>query len=219
MIVLEHVHKFYPAGVHALRDVSLHVRHGEYLSIIGASGSGKTTLMQILGCLDVPTSGSYRLRGIPTATMSPDELAQMRGEWIGFVFQSFRLSPDLTALENVALPLVFRNIPRAEREARAAEALCAVGLSDRIHHRPDALSGGQQQRTAIARAMCSNPALLLADEPTGNLDPQSAREVLGLFDTLHEAGHTLLLITHDRNVASRADRSLTMEHGNLRESQ
>ncbi len=215
MIVLQQIHKIYANGVHALRNLSLHVPRGTYWSIVGASGSGKTTLLQLLGCLDVPTAGDYLLQGIATQDLDTEALARLRRALIGFVFQSFRLSSDLTALENVALPLIFRGVPRAEREERAADALLAVGLGHRMQHLPCALSGGQQQRTAIARAMCCKPALLLADEPTGNLDPQSAREVLDLFDTLQQDGHTIVLITHDPAVAARAEHCCTMQNGCL----
>ena len=216
MITLSNVCKIYEkSGVHALQDVSLTVPDGEFVSIIGASGSGKTTLMQILGGLDSATSGRYLLGGRDVSALRADELAGLRGREIGFVFQSFCLSSDLTALENVALPLLFRGVPRRVREARAAEALRRVGLSKRMRHRPGALSGGQQQRVAIARAVCGNPRLLLADEPTGNLDPGAAGEVLRLFDELHAAGHTIVLITHDKTVAQRAERTVIIEDGRL----
>lgn len=216
MITLNNVCKIYEkSGVHALRDVSLTVPDGEFVSIVGASGSGKTTLMQILGCLDSVTSGRYLLGGRDVSALCTDELACLRGREVGFIFQSFCLSPDLTALENVALPLLFRGVPRRERESRAAEALRRVGLSERMRHRPGALSGGQQQRVAIARAVCGNPRLLLADEPTGNLDPCAAGEVLRLFDELHTGGHTIVLITHDRAVAQRAERMVAIEDGRV----
>ena len=212
MITLDNVCKIYDkGGVHALRDINLTVPDGQFLSIIGASGSGKTTLMQILGCLDSPTSGRYLLGGRDVGAMGDRELATLRGREIGFVFQSFRLSPDLNALENVALPLLFRGVPRKEREARAAEALERVGLAGRMRHRPYALSGGQQQ----ARAAAHRPRLLLADEPTGNLDPRASAEVMGLFDELHAAGHTIILITHDGAVARRAERTAAIEDGRL----
>lgn len=201
----------------ALRDIDLDIEQGEYVSIVGASGSGKTTLMHILGCMDTPTSGQYVLGGRDVGALDADALARIRGREIGFVFQSFRLSPDLTALQNVALPLLFRGMARRERERYAAAALERVGLAHRMQHRPDMLSGGQQQRVAIARAVCAQPSVLLADEPTGNLDPASAREVLALFDELHDAGHTLVLITHDNTVAGRAHRRVTIEDGRLTE--
>lgn len=216
LIMLNNICKIYKNGcVHALRDISLHVAEGQFLSIIGTSGSGKTTLMQILGCLDSATSGEYLLGGQDVSQLSANALAVMRGEAIGFVFQSFRLSPDLNALENVALPLLFRGVPRKEREMRAAAALERVGLGARMKHRPCALSGGQQQRVAIARAVCGNPRVLLADEPTGNLDPRASAEILCLFDELHKAGHTIVLITHDTAVAKRAERTVAIENGKL----
>lgn len=218
MILLRKVCKIYDkGGVCALRDIDLDIAQGEYVSIVGASGSGKTTLMHILGCMDTPTSGSYVLGGRDVGALDADALARIRGREIGFVFQSFRLSPDLTALQNVALPLLFRSMARREREHYAATALERVGLAHRMQHRPDMLSGGQQQRVAIARAVCGQPSVLLADEPTGNLDPASAREVLALFDELHEAGHTIVLITHDNTVAGRAHRQVTIEDGRLTE--
>lgn len=216
--MLRKVCKIYDkGGVCALRDIDLDIAQGEYVSIVGASGSGKTTLMHILGCMDTPTSGSYVLGGRDVGALDADALARIRGREIGFVFQSFRLSPDLTALQNVALPLLFRGMARREREHYAATALERVGLAHRMQHRPDMLSGGQQQRVAIARAVCGQPSVLLADEPTGNLDPASAREVLALFDELHEAGHTIVLITHDNTVAGRAHRQVTIEDGRLTE--
>ena len=219
MILLRKVCKIYDKGsVCALRDIDLDIEQGEYVSIVGASGSGKTTLMHILGCMDTPTSGQYVLGGRDVGALDADALARIRGREIGFVFQSFRLSPDLTALQNVALPLLFRGMARRERERYAAAALERVGLAHRMQHRPDMLSGGQQQRVAIARAVCAQPSVLLADEPTGNLDPASAREVLTLFDELHDAGHTIVLITHDNTVAARAHRRVTIEDGRLTEA-
>lgn len=219
MIKLQKVCKIYDKGdVCALRDVNLSIARGDYLSIVGASGSGKTTLMHILGCMDAPTSGQYLLRGMDVGGLDHNALARIRNREIGFVFQSFRLSPDMTALENAALPLLFRGVPKREREQRAAAALARVGLAGRMDHRPDMLSGGQQQRVAIARAVCAEPAVLLADEPTGNLDPASAAEVLRLFDALHDAGNTIVLITHDRAVAARASRCAAIENGILTEA-
>lgn len=214
MLVLQHIYKQYPT-VQALRDINLKVHTGEYVSIIGASGSGKTTLMQIIGCLDMPTSGKYSFQGVDIHQLSANAVAQLRGKEIGFIFQSFRLSPDLTALENVALPLLFRGVGRTERLYRAKQALCTVGLSHRLYHFPSELSGGQQQRTAIARAICCKPALLLADEATGNLDPHATQEILEILDMLHQKGHTILLITHDAAVAARAQTHLQMDDGRL----
>ncbi len=216
MIVLRDVCKTYEKNaVSALRHVNLDVAQGQYLSIVGPSGSGKSTLMHILGCMDTPTSGQYFLGGDAVCAMDGDALARLRNLQIGFVFQAFRLSPDLSALENVALPLLFRGVPKRERLQRAAQALTRVGLQDRMQHRPSMLSGGQQQRVAIARAVCTEPSVLLADEPTGNLDPAAAQEVLALFDALHDAGNTIILITHDRTVAARAQRCAMIAQGEL----
>lgn len=224
MITLDNVCKIYHKGgardgrlcdnaVCALNKISLTVPDNQFLSIVGASGSGKTTLMNILGCLDRPTSGRYLLGGRDVGALSSDALAALRGREIGFVFQSFRLSPDMSALENVALPLIFQGVPRRERLARAAQALERVGLAQRMRHRPGALSGGQQQRVAIARAVCTNPRLLLADEPTGNLDGAAAAEIMHMLDMLHDEGRTIVLITHDPAVARRAQRTVTIENG------
>ena len=201
--------------VEALCDVSFHIDQGEFAAIVGPSGSGKSTLMHILGCLDSPTSGEYLLAGQDVSRLSSRALARVRGEQIGFVFQGFQLIPRLTALENVALPLLLCGMPKAERTARARLLLERVGLDSRMHHKPAQLSGGQQQRVAIARALSRNPAVLLADEPTGALDPASTREVLILLDELHREGHTVLLITHDMNVARNARRQLCIENGRL----
>lgn len=220
MIQLQKVCKVYEKGnVCALCDINLTIQKGEYLSIVGASGSGKTTLMNILGCMDIPTSGQYLLNGENVGALSSNTLARVRGKEIGFVFQAFRLSPDMTALENAALPLLFQGVRKRERLQRAADALERVGLAGRMEHRPDMLSGGQQQRVAIARALCVKPAVLLADEPTGNLDPESTAEVLKLFDALHDAGHTIVLITHDRNIANLASRQIMIKNGKLKEIQ
>lgn len=217
MITLENICKIYDRNqVEALRDVTLTVADGDYLSITGASGSGKTTLMHILGLLDAPSSGRYGLDSVEVSGLAADERAALRGRAIGFVFQSFRLLQDLTALENVALPLAFQGVPAPERLARARYLLAQVGLSERAHHRPKELSGGQQQRTAIARALAAEPRVLLADEPTAGLDPAAAQEVLALFDRLHGDGHTIILITHDPNAAARAARQAVIERGRLR---
>ena len=218
MITLENICKIYDRNHHveALRNVSLTVSDGDYLSITGASGSGKTTLMHILGLLDAPSSGRYGLDGIEVSELDADERAVLRGRAIGFVFQSFRLLQDLTALENVALPLAFQGVPTPVRLARARRLLAQVGLSERAHHHPKELSGGQQQRTAIARALAAEPRVLLADEPTAGLDPAAAQEVLALFDRLHDDGHTIILITHDPNAAARAARRAVIEGGRLR---
>ncbi len=218
MIVAENLTRAYPMDgrvLKALDGVSFRVQKGEYAAIIGASGSGKSTLMHLLGCLDSPTSGRYLLDGRDVSALPGAALAGVRGEQIGFVFQGFQLIPRMTALENAALPLTLCGVPRSERLERAASLLTRVGLGDRLHHRPAQLSGGQQQRVAIARALSRNPAVLLADEPTGSLDPASTDEVLRLLDDLHAAGHTIVLITHDSRVAARAPRQLAIAHGRL----
>ena len=201
--------------VAALEDVSFHIDKGEYAAIVGPSGSGKSTLMHLLGCLDSPTSGTYLLAGEDVSHLPPKELARVRGERIGFVFQGFQLIPRLTALENTALPLVLCGIPEKQRLARAKELLAQVGLAERMHHRPHQLSGGQQQRVAIARALIRNPDVLLADEPTGSLDPASTQEVLSLLEQLHQEGRTVLLITHDMQLAARTNRQLCIADGRL----
>jgi putative ABC transport system ATP-binding protein len=201
--------------VDALRDVDLEVRNGDFLAIVGPSGSGKSTLMNLLGCLDRPTSGTYRLAGEDVAALDDDALACLRNRTIGFVFQSFNLLPRTTALENVAMPLLYAGVPRADREARAREALERLGLADRMDHQPSELSGGQQQRVAIARALVAKPAILLADEPTGNLDSQSGADVLALLHELNAAGTTVVLITHDGDVAVAAKRSVRVKDGRL----
>jgi putative ABC transport system ATP-binding protein len=220
VIDLERVTKVYRTGsisVAALRGVSLTIEQGEYVAIIGPSGSGKSTLMHILGCLDVPTSGGYHLAGEDVSHMSETALAEVRNRRIGFVFQQFNLLPSMTAWQNVELPLVYAGVPRSERKERAVGALGRVGLAGRIHHRPGELSGGQQQRVAVARALVTEPDLILADEPTGNLDSGSAAEVLRLMGELHEAGRTLVLITHDTEVASAAGRVVGIRDGLLSE--
>ena len=201
--------------VAALSDVSFHIGQGEYAAIVGPSGSGKSTLMHLLGCLDRPSAGQYLLDGQDISQLPDKRLAQLRGEKIGFVFQGFQLIPRMTALENVLLPMILCGMKEKERTARAEALLGRVGLGDRLHHRPSQLSGGQQQRVAIARALAREPAVLLADEPTGALDPQSTREVLSLLDELHQEGHTVLLITHDMAVARRAQRQLVIRGGQL----
>ncbi len=218
MIRLNNITKTYPFGglhVAALSDVTLNIRPQEYVSIVGPSGSGKSTLMNIIGCLDTPTSGSYLLDGLDVSGLGANELANIRSSKIGFVFQGFHLLPRLTALENVALPLLLQGVPPKAREERAAESLRQVGLSQRMGHKPSQLSGGQQQRVAIARALIHNPRVLLADEPTGSLDEQSTREVLTLLEGLHQKGHTIVLITHDASVAERADRRVSVSAGQV----
>ena len=220
MIEISHLRKEYTMDghtVHALSDVSFRVDKGEYAAIVGPSGSGKSTLMHILGCLDRPTSGEYRLGEESVGRLDDRALARVRGEMIGFVFQGCELIPRMSALENVMLPLILCGAGEKQRRARAEELLARVGLHDRMHHRPSQLSGGQRQRVAIARALSRNPALLLADEPTGALDPDTTLEVLSLLDELHQEGRTILLITHDKQVASRAKRQLLIENGRLTE--
>ena len=218
VIQLARVTKVYRTGsleVVALRDVDLNVGDGEFVAIAGPSGSGKSTLMHILGCLDVPTSGRYLLAGEDVSRMTEDQLAAIRNRRIGFVFQQFNLLPSLTALGNVELPLSYSGVPRHERRERAVDALGRVGLADRLEHRPGELSGGQQQRVAVARALVTEPALILADEPTGNLDSTSTRDVLGLLQDLHHAGRTVVLITHEADIAAAAGRIVHMLDGRV----
>ena len=218
VIALEDVRKTYRTGpleVAALGGVSLDIADGEYVAVMGPSGSGKSTLMHILGCLDVPTSGTYRLAGTDVSRMDEVELAHVRNQRIGFVFQQFNLLPSLSALRNVELPLCYAGVSRHVRRDRALAALERVGLADRVDHRPGELSGGQKQRVAVARALVTDPALILADEPTGNLDSHSAADVLRLFAELHEAGRTVVLITHEPTVAAAAGRVLRIRDGLL----
>ncbi len=216
VIELSDVRKLYRSGsleVEALRGVSLAIGDGEYVAVMGPSGSGKSTLMHILGCLDVPTSGTYLLAGEDVSTMPETALADVRNRRIGFVFQQFNLLPSLSAWRNVELPLVYAGVPRPERRDRAHEALRRVGLASRAEHKPGELSGGQQQRVAVARALVTDPALILADEPTGNLDSHSSAEVLGLFQELHDTGRTVVMITHEADVAEHAHRMIRIRDG------
>lgn len=220
MIILEDVSKIYQIGeseVRALDHASMHIKEGEFVSIIGPSGSGKSTMMNIIGCLDTADSGQYRLDGQPIESYSEKELARIRNQKIGFIFQSFNLIGNLTAEENVELPLIYQKIPKNERKERVEAALERVRLSGRNKHKPGELSGGQQQRVAIARAIASKPAIFLADEPTGNLDSETGKEIMSLFHELHEQGHTIVLITHDDSVARQAARSIHILDGKLSE--
>ncbi len=221
IIELKDVSRVYDLGrvrVPALQEVNLQVAKGEFLAIVGPSGSGKSTMMNILGCLDRPTTGRYVLDGQPVEELDDDGLALIRSRSIGFVFQSYNLLPRTSALENVATPLLYQGVGRKERMARAAKALERLGLGDRMDHEPSELSGGQQQRVGIARALVTEPALILADEPTGNLDSHSGAEVLQLFRDLHAIGRTIVLITHDTDVAAAADRAVHLRDGQLQEA-
>jgi putative ABC transport system ATP-binding protein len=218
VIELAEVRKVYGTGdaaVEALRGVTLDIAAGDYVAIMGASGSGKSTLMNLIGCLDVPTTGTYRLDGVDVSDLSEDSLAQVRGRRIGFVFQSFNLIPRMSALANVELPMTYAGVRVSQRRPRAAAALERVGLTDRAAHRPNQLSGGQQQRVAIARALVMSPALVLADEPTGNLDSHSSAEVMGILDQLNSSGRTVVLITHEDDVAAHARRQLRLVDGHV----
>ncbi len=218
LIEVSQLSKSYQMGeveIHALRGVDLTVQQGEYIAIMGPSGSGKSTFLNLLGCLDTPTSGRYVLNDRDVSAMEDDDLAQVRNEEIGFVFQTFNLLARATALQNVELPLVYAGVSADERRRRAREALAKVDLSDRVTHRPNELSGGERQRVAIARALVNNPSILLADEPTGNLDSVTGAELLGLLDRLHEKGHTLFVVTHERDVALHARSIVHLRDGRI----
>lgn len=218
LIQLRGIEKTYVMGsqtVRALAGVDLSIEQGEYVAIMGPSGSGKSTMMNVLGCLDTPTKGSYVLNGQDVSAMRDDDLARVRNREIGFIFQTFNLLPRVDCLANVELPLVYAGMPRAERRARAAEALTSVGLGERQHHRPNELSGGQRQRVAVARALVTNPSILLADEPTGNLDTKTSLEIMQLFERLHAAGNTILVVTHEEDIAQHARRIVRLRDGVL----
>ena len=215
MSELTRVYDLGPQKIFALNGVNLTIEQGEYVAIMGPSGSGKSTLMNIIGCLDTPSSGSYLLDGVPVETLNDDELAAIRNKKIGFVFQTFNLLARTTALQNVELPLVYAKIPRAERRRLAEEALVAVGLGERMNHQPNELSGGQRQRVAIARALVNKPSLLLADEPTGNLDSTTGREILDLFHELHARGNSIIMVTHEDDVAQEAKRIIHIRDGKV----
>jgi len=216
LIDLKNIVKDYQVGleaVHALRNVDLSIDKGEYVAVMGPSGSGKSTLMNILGCLDTPTSGIYALNKINVSTMNDDELAEIRNREIGFVFQTFNLLPRATALHNVELPLIYNGTPASQRREMAEKALEKVGLKDRMHHRPNELSGGQRQRVAIARALVNTPSIILADEPTGNLDTRTGDEIMEIFESIHDEGNTIIMVTHEEYIAEHSDRIVRLRDG------
>ncbi|MBL7826709.1 MAG: ABC transporter ATP-binding protein [Saprospiraceae bacterium] len=216
LISIQNLNKTYIMGaekVEALKDVSIDINKNEYVALMGPSGSGKSTLMNLIGCLDSPTRGAYWLNGKEVSTMEDSELAEVRNRDIGFVFQTFNLLPRLSALENVALPLVYAGVSKEERLAKARKTLEAVGLGDRVNHKPNELSGGQRQRVAIARALVNDPAIILADEPTGNLDTKTSYEIMALFQEIHKAGNTVILVTHEQDIAMHAHRIIRLRDG------
>jgi putative ABC transport system ATP-binding protein len=222
LISIKNLNKTYIMGaekVEALKDVTLQIKKNEYVALMGPSGSGKSTLMNLLGCLDSPTSGEYWLNGTEVSTMDDGELAEVRNRQIGFVFQTFNLLPRLSALENVALPLVYAGIDREERLEKARKTLEAVGLGDRVKHKPNELSGGQRQRVAVARALVNDPAIILADEPTGNLDTKTSEEIMALFEQIHKAGNTVILVTHELDISLHAHRIVRMRDGLIESDQ
>lgn len=218
VIEIHDIVKNYQIGsiiVRALRSVTINIEKNEYVAIMGPSGSGKSTLLNLLGCLDTPTSGAYVLNGTDVSKMEDDLLAEIRNKEIGFIFQTFNLLPRYTALENVTLPLIYAGVPKAEREKKAIETLSHVGLADRMAHKPNELSGGQRQRVAIARALVNNPAIILADEPTGNLDSKTALDIMGLLDDIHREGNTVIVVTHEEDIAKHAARIIKLFDGEV----
>ena len=218
LILLKNIYKIYNVGgeeVRALDGIDLVIEDNDYLAIMGPSGSGKSTLMNMIGCLDTPTSGKYEFEGEMVQIMDDSQLASIRNRKIGFVFQTFNLLPKATAQHNVEIPLVYANVPKSERMRIATNALKSVGLSDRLHHRPNELSGGQRQRVAIARALVNSPSIILADEPTGNLDSKSGSEIMAILDDLHNAGNTIILVTHEDNIAQHAHRTISLLDGKI----
>lgn len=216
VIRTEHIAKVYVMGaeeVHALRDISITIKQGEYVALMGPSGSGKSTLMNMIGCLDTPSSGQYFLDGQDVSRMTDNQLAEVRNKKIGFVFQTFNLLPRSTALENVTLPLIYAGFSKADRIVRGEKVLNQVGLGDRMKHQPNELSGGQRQRVAVARALVNNPALILADEPTGNLDSKTSIEIMGLFEEIHRNGNTIVVVTHEEEIAQHAHRIIRLKDG------
>ncbi len=216
IIDIKKITRNFPLGnetVYVLKGIDLVIKKGEYVALMGPSGSGKSTLMNILGCLDTPTAGSYTLNGKLVSQMIDDELAEIRNKEIGFVFQTFNLMPRTTALDNVALPMIYAGYTKEERNQRATEVLAQVGLSDRMYHKPNQLSGGQRQRVAIARALVNRPSMILADEPTGNLDSKTSEEIMGLFNEIHQQGNTVVLVTHEEDIAAYANRIIRLKDG------
>jgi putative ABC transport system ATP-binding protein len=216
VIKIRNIRRDFPLGqeiVKVLKGIDLDIERGEYVALMGPSGSGKSTLMNLLGCLDTPTEGTYELNGKDVSNMTDDELAEIRNREIGFVFQTFNLLPRTTALDNVALPMVYAGASKSEREKRAAQVLTDVGLADRMDHKPNQLSGGQRQRVAVGRALVNEPSIILADEPTGNLDSKTSIEIMNLFDAIHKAGNTVILVTHEEDIAARAHRIIRLRDG------